>query len=39
MNAIYEKDLDVDLRPVFLVVSEAGSVATAASRLHLTPPR
>ncbi|XXT15422.1 LysR family transcriptional regulator [Sorangium sp. So ce429] len=39
MNQIYEKDLDVNLLRVFLVVSEAGSVAAAASRLYLAPPR
>ncbi|WP_437752172.1 helix-turn-helix domain-containing protein [Sorangium sp. So ce1389] len=39
MNFIYEKGLDVDLRRVSLAVSEAGSVAAAASRLYLTPPR
>ncbi|MGK3961115.1 hypothetical protein WMF38_49690 [Sorangium sp. So ce118] len=39
MNAIHEKDLDVNLLRAFLVVSEAGSVAAAASRLYLAPTR
>ncbi len=38
MHEIYEKDLDLNLLRVFLVVAEAGSVTEAASRLYLTQP-
>ncbi|MBN1210479.1 MAG: LysR family transcriptional regulator [Myxococcaceae bacterium] len=38
MNAIYGKNLDLNLLRVFLVVAEAGSVTEAASRLYLTQP-
>jgi LysR family transcriptional activator of mexEF-oprN operon len=38
MHSIYEKDLDLNLLRVFLVVAEAGSVTEAASRLYLTQP-
>ncbi|HEY0095392.1 MAG TPA: LysR family transcriptional regulator [Archangium sp.] len=38
MHAIYEKDLDLNLLRVFVVVAEAGSVTEAASRLYLTQP-
>jgi LysR family transcriptional regulator, mexEF-oprN operon transcriptional activator len=38
MHSIYEKDLDLNLLRVFIVVAEAGSVTEAASRLYLTQP-
>ena len=38
MNRSYEKDLDLNLLRVFVVVAEAGSVTAAASRLYLTQP-
>jgi LysR family transcriptional activator of mexEF-oprN operon len=38
MHGVYEKDLDLNLLRVFVVVAEAGSVTEAASRLYLTQP-
>jgi LysR family transcriptional activator of mexEF-oprN operon len=38
MNGNYEKDLDLNLLRVFVVVAEAGSVTAAAERLYLTQP-
>ncbi|HWZ91411.1 MAG TPA: LysR family transcriptional regulator, partial [Polyangiaceae bacterium] len=38
MNQIYERDLDLNLLRVFVVVAEAGSVTEAAQRLYLTQP-
>lgn len=38
MNGIYERNLDLNLLRVFVVVAEAGSVTAAASRLYLTQP-
>ena len=38
MNAVYERDLDLNLLRVFAVVADAGSVTVAASRLYLTQP-
>ncbi len=38
MNSSYEKDLDLNLLRVFVVVAEAGSVTAAASRLYVTQP-
>lgn len=38
MNASYERDLDLNLLRVFVVVAESGSVTAAASRLYLTQP-
>ena len=38
MNDIYGRNLDLNLLRVFVVVAEAGSVTTAASRLYLTQP-
>ena len=38
MNASYDRDLDLNLLRVFVVVAEAGSVTDAASRLYLTQP-
>jgi LysR family transcriptional activator of mexEF-oprN operon len=38
MNRSYEKDLDLNLLRVFVVVAEEGSVTAAASRLYLTQP-
>jgi LysR family transcriptional activator of mexEF-oprN operon len=38
MNGIYEKNLDLNLLRVFVVVAEAGSVTAAANRLYLTQP-
>jgi len=38
MHGIYEKELDLNLLRVFVVVAEAGSVTEAASRLYLTQP-
>lgn len=38
MNGVYERNLDLNLLRVFIVVAEAGSVTAAASRLYLTQP-
>lgn len=38
MNAVYARDLDLNLLRVFIVIAEAGSVTEAASRLYLTQP-
>jgi LysR family transcriptional regulator, mexEF-oprN operon transcriptional activator len=38
MNGSYERDLDLNLLRVFVVVAESGSVTAAASRLYLTQP-
>ncbi|WP_224365574.1 LysR family transcriptional regulator [Hyalangium versicolor] len=38
MHSVYEKDLDLNLLRVFVVVAEAGSVTEAANRLYLTQP-
>lgn len=38
MNEIYERDLDLNLLRVFVVVADAGSVTAAAARLYLTQP-
>jgi len=38
MNQGYERDLDLNLLRVFVVVAESGSVTEAASRLYLTQP-
>jgi LysR family transcriptional activator of mexEF-oprN operon len=38
MNASYEKDLDLNLLRVFVVVAEARTVTAAANRLYLTQP-
>lgn len=38
MHRNYEKDLDLNLLRVFLVVGEEGSVTRAAARLYLTQP-
>ena len=38
MNSVYERDLDLNLLRVFVVVAEAGSVTEAAQRLYLTQP-
>lgn len=38
MNPAYERDLDLNLLRVFVVVAEAGSVTGAAQRLYLTQP-
>jgi LysR family transcriptional activator of mexEF-oprN operon len=38
MHDIYERNLDLNLLRVFIVVAEAGSVTEAASRLYLTQP-
>jgi DNA-binding transcriptional LysR family regulator len=38
MHGIYERNLDLNLLRVFVVVAEAGSVTEAASRLYLTQP-
>lgn len=38
INSSYEKDLDLNLLRVFVVVAEAGSVTEAARRLYLTQP-
>ena len=38
MNRNYEKDLDLNLLRVFVVVAETGSVTGAAGRLYLTQP-
>ena len=38
MNAVYERDLDLNLLRVFTVVAEEGSVTRAAARLYLTQP-
>jgi LysR family transcriptional regulator, mexEF-oprN operon transcriptional activator len=38
MNAVYERDLDLNLLRVFAVVADEGSVTRAAARLYLTQP-
>ncbi len=38
MNAAYERDLDLNLLRVFVVVAETGSVTAAARQLYLTQP-
>ncbi len=38
MNEIYERDLDLNLLRVFVVVADAGSVTAGAARLYLTQP-
>jgi LysR family transcriptional regulator, mexEF-oprN operon transcriptional activator len=38
MNVSYERDLDLNLLRVFVVVAESGSVTGAAARLYLTQP-
>jgi LysR family transcriptional regulator, mexEF-oprN operon transcriptional activator len=38
VNASYERDLDLNLLRVFVVVAETGSITGAASRLYLTQP-
>jgi len=38
MTSSYEKDLDLNLLRVFVVVAETGSVTAAARRLYLTQP-
>jgi LysR family transcriptional activator of mexEF-oprN operon len=38
MNAVYGRDLDLNLLRVFIVVAETGSVTAAADRLYLTQP-
>jgi LysR family transcriptional activator of mexEF-oprN operon len=38
MNSVYERDLDLNLLRVFVVVAEAGSVTDAAQKLYLTQP-
>src|SRR5450432_221721 len=38
MNRVYERDLDLNLLRVFVVVAEARSVTAAAERLYLTQP-
>lgn len=38
MNGVYERNLDLNLLRVFVVVAEAGSVTAAAARLYLTQP-
>jgi LysR family transcriptional regulator, mexEF-oprN operon transcriptional activator len=38
MHSVYERDLDLNLLRVFVVVAEAGSVTEAAQRLYLTQP-
>jgi LysR family transcriptional activator of mexEF-oprN operon len=38
MNQSYERDLDLNLMRVFVVVAETGSVTEAANRLYLTQP-
>ncbi len=38
MNAVYARDLDLNLLRVFVVVAESGSVTAAAQRLYLTQP-
>ena len=38
MNSVYERDLDLNLLRVFVVVAEAGSVTDAARSLYLTQP-
>lgn len=38
INAVYGRDLDLNLLRVFAVVAETGSVTLAASRLYLTQP-
>ncbi len=38
MNESYERDLDLNLVRVFVIVAESGSVTQAAERLYLTQP-
>jgi LysR family transcriptional activator of mexEF-oprN operon len=38
MHSVYERDLDLNLLRVFVVVADAGSVTEAAQRLYLTQP-
>jgi LysR family transcriptional activator of mexEF-oprN operon len=38
MNQVYERDLDLNLLRVFVVVAEAQSVTAAAQQLYLTQP-
>jgi LysR family transcriptional activator of mexEF-oprN operon len=38
MNENYDRNLDLNLLRVFVVVADAGSVTTAADRLYLTQP-
>src|SRR5687768_11339185 len=38
MSTSYERDLDLNLLRVFVVVAETGSVTGAAGRLYLTQP-
>jgi LysR family transcriptional activator of mexEF-oprN operon len=38
MNEVYERDLDLNLLRVFVVVAEARSVTAAAQQLYLTQP-
>src|SRR5687768_3411889 len=38
MNTGYERDLDLNLLRVFVIVAETGSVTEAASRLYVTQP-
>lgn len=38
MNAVYGRDLDLNLLRVFVVVADTGSVTAAAARLYLTQP-
>ncbi len=38
INTVYERDLDLNLLRVFVVVAEAGSVTAAAQQLYLTQP-
>lgn len=38
MNSSYERDLDLNLLRVFVVVARAGSVTRAAEKLYLTQP-
>lgn len=38
MNTNYERDFDLNLLRVFVVVAESGSVTAAADRLYLTQP-
>jgi LysR family transcriptional activator of mexEF-oprN operon len=38
MNESYEKDLDLNLLRVFVVVAESGSVTRASERLYITQP-
>jgi LysR family transcriptional activator of mexEF-oprN operon len=38
MNAVYGRDLDLNLLRVFIVVAESGGVTAAAAQLYLTQP-